>query len=193
MHVRPRWVLARLRPLLAVLTPVMALAACTPPPAPGAAGQAPESEYGALERELFQRVSLHRDSMNLPRLRYDERLAAIAREHSRAMASGAVPFSHANFQERVRQSLELGYLSLGENVAFNDYAPDTTARVAVTGLVASPPHRETMEGDWLQSGVGVARGAAGTWYYTQLFAGRPAGPPPSAGLPRSGAKIPHGP
>jgi len=180
------WVLARLRPVLAVLTPVMALAACTPPPAASVAEQAPASEYGALERELFQRVSLHRDSMDLPRLRYDERLAALAREHSRDMASGAVPFSHANFQERARLAEALGYPSLGENLAFNDYGRDTTVQVAVTGLVASPTHRHTMEGNWARSGVGVARGPAGTWFYTQLFVRE------SAAAPPPGANLPHG-
>lgn len=187
--VRPVWVVARLRPVLAILMPVAALAACTPPPAASVAEQAStsESEYGALERELFRRVSLHRDSMDLPRLRYDERLAAIAREHSRAMASGAVPFSHANFQQRAQMAEALGYLSLGENLAFNDYERDTTVDVAVAGLVASPPHRHTMEGSWARSGVGVARSPTGTWFYTQLFAREPAAPPPS------GANIPHGP
>lgn len=166
MHGAGRRIAAWLGLALALTMP----GACIPSRPAGAAEQAPGSEYGALERELFQRVNVHRDSMNLPRLTVDDRLAAIAREHSRAMAAGAVPFGHANFQQRARMALEIGYRRLGENVAYNDYAPDTTVGMAVAGLVASPPHRETMEGDWLRSGVGVARGPAGTWYYTQLFA-----------------------
>lgn len=168
MRPRPMRIFPRLlRPVLAV--PVALLAACAPPRSASVVARAPASEYGALERETFQRVTLHRDSAGLPRLAWDDRLAAIAREHSRAMASGAVPFGHANFQQRAAMTVELGYLHVGENVAFNDYAPDSTVRVAVAGLVGSPPHRQTMEGDWLRSGVGVAQGAGGTWYYTQLF------------------------
>ncbi|HET7231130.1 MAG TPA: CAP domain-containing protein [Longimicrobium sp.] len=147
---------------------MLALAACTRPAR--AADPAPVSEYHTLEWELFQHVSLHRDSLNLARLRFDEDLAALAREHSRAMASGAVPFSHERFEERAAQAVALGYPFLGENLAFNDYAADTTARVALAGLVGSPPHRHTMEGDWERSGVGVARSADGRWFYTQLFA-----------------------
>jgi uncharacterized protein YkwD len=164
------WVVASLRPVLAMLAAAMVLAACAPPRPASVAGRADAGEYDALERETFQRVTVHRDSSGLPRLVWDERLAAIAREHSRAMAGGAVPFSHANFQQRAAMTMEMGYLHLGENVAFNDYPADTAAQVAVAGLVDSPPHRETLEGDWVRSGVGVARGAGGTWYFTQLFA-----------------------
>ncbi len=153
-----------------LLPALLALAAC-PYPAPDTAGdQAPLTEYGSQEWELFQRVSLHRDSLGLPRLRFDDGLADIARAHSRNMAFGAIPFSHENFRLRAQLAEKLGFRSLGENVAYNDYAADTTVAVAVAGLIASPPHRRTMEGTWARSGVGVARSPGGSWYYTQLFA-----------------------
>lgn len=169
------------------MTVLVLAAGCTSPRAASAAGPASAGEYGALEWELFQRVSLHRDSMDLPRLRWNDDLAAIAREHSRAMAAGTVPFGHDNFQQRVARAASVGYVNVGENVAFNDYPRDTTAMVAVAGLVNSPPHRNTMEGSWEHSGVGVARSPAGTWFYTQLFARRPSTPPR-----RTGANIPNG-
>jgi uncharacterized protein YkwD len=148
----------------------LSLAACPLPARDLGGDQAPQTEYGSLEWELFQRVSLHRDSLGLPRLRFDQGLADIARAHSLNMAFGAVPFSHQNFEQRVDLAARLGFWSLGENVAYNDYPADTTAVVAVAGLIASPPHRHTMEGTWVRSGVGVARSAGGSWYYTQLFA-----------------------
>lgn len=148
---------------------LLAVAACPLPARDLGEDQAPQTEHGSLEWELFQRVSLHRDSLGLPRLRFDNGLADIARAHSRNMAFGAVPFSHENFQQRVDLSARLGFRGLGENVAWNDYPADTTAAVAVAGLVASPPHRKTMEGTWTRSGVGVARSPRGSWYYTQLF------------------------
>lgn len=129
-----------------------------------------EAEHDTLEQALFWRVRMHRDSMSLPRLHYDERLADIAREHSRAMASGMVPFSHQGFHQRAVMAGRLGYPKLGENLAFNAYTRERTIEVAVVGLVGSPAHRRTMEGDWHYSGVGVARSATGTWFYTQLFA-----------------------
>jgi uncharacterized protein YkwD len=130
----------------------------------------PEAEHDSLEQALFWRVRLRRDSLSLPRLQYDERLADIAREHSRAMASGVVPFSHQGFHQRAMMAGRLGYPRLGENLAFNAYSRERTIEVAVVGLVGSPAHRRTMEGDWHYSGVGVARSATGTWFYTQLFA-----------------------
>jgi uncharacterized protein YkwD len=148
---------------------LLALAACPLPARDPAGDQAPQTEYGSLEWELFQRVGLHRDSLGLPRLRFDTGLADIARAHSRNMAFGAVPFSHENFQQRADLAVKLGFLRLGENVAYNDYPADTTVAVAVAGLIASPPHRRTMEGGWTRSGVGAARSPSGSWYFTQLF------------------------
>jgi uncharacterized protein YkwD len=179
--IRPRRAAARtVWGTLALLTLTLgAFGACRPAamgPALGPGlGLAPayltaEAEHDTLERALFWRVRLHRDSLKLPRLHYDERLADLAREHSRAMASGLVPFSHQGFHQRAIRAGGLGYPRLGENLAFNAYTRERTVEVAVVGLVGSPPHRRTMEGDWHHSGVGVARSENGTWYYTQLFA-----------------------
>lgn len=166
---RRAWRAAARAAWLPALLALLALAACPLPARDLGEEQAPGTEYGALEWELFQRVSLHRHSLGLPRLRFDQGLADIARAHSVNMAFGAVPFSHENFQLRVQLSVKLGFRGLGENVAYNDYPPDTTAAVALAGLVASPPHRRTMEGSWTRTGVGVARSPGGSWYYTQLF------------------------
>ena len=40
----------------------------------------------------------------------------------------------------------------------------------LTGWIASPVHRSNLYAPpWNRTGVGIARSASGTWYYTQLY------------------------
>lgn len=48
-------------------------------------------------------------------------------------------------------------------------AADRTAAVAMDGWLKSPGHRENLPVPYEVTGVGVARAADGTYYYTQLF------------------------
>ena len=59
-----------------------------------------------------------------------------------------------------------------ENVALNDYSRTRTVAVAVQGWLHSPHHLENIAGEYDHTGVGVARAADGTFYYTQLFVSR---------------------
>jgi len=86
------------------------------------------------------------------------------------MAAGRVPFSHQGFDARVAEAQRLGYLAVAENLGTNNFDPDTTVSVAMKGFLNSPPHRHSIEGPYLRTGVGVARDTAGYFYFTELFA-----------------------
>lgn len=157
------------------------LAGCTPRPGlppresgPPDARTPPEASPAtalAVEAEVHRRIHEHRASRGLAPLAYDERVAEIARRHSRAMAERRVPLGHDGFDERAEAIGSLFPIrSMAENVAY-DGRPDVAAR-AVEGWIRSSGHRANLEGAFDVTGVGVARSADGTHYFTQLFVAR---------------------
>jgi uncharacterized protein YkwD len=128
---------------------------------------------GALaiqEAEAHRLVNQHRTGRGLPPLAHDERIAEIARAHSRQMASGMRGFGHDGFEARaaeLRSFLTIG--SLAENVALDSREPP--AAPVVGGWIGSPGHRGNMEGAFTTTGIGAARAVDGTYYFTQIFVG----------------------
>ncbi len=159
----------RVLPLLALLLIPPTCPVVLPPPAEAPQPVEPAAPLAALERDFHERINRHRVSQRLAPLAYDERIAAIAREHSQAMANGR-PFGHEGFEAR-RGAVQrfLPYRSLAENVAFNNHPVDATVPDAVARLIASPGHRTNIEGNFDVTGVGIARSPGGTFFYTQIF------------------------
>lgn len=163
----------------ALLGLALGLGACAlpfpaPPPAEAPRAPLPPSPppaiHAPLERDVHERVNRERAQRGLPALRYDERLAAIARGHSVSIASGREPFSHGGFHSRADAAdRALGIRAMSENLALNNDPAERTAAAAVDGWMESPGHRENLLGPYELTGVGVARTGNGTYYYTQLF------------------------
>lgn len=150
-----------------------------------------------LELEVHDAINAVRVDHGLSRLRLDPALAAVARGHSRHMASAGF-FAHAapdgrTHVDRIRAA-GIPYQVAAENLAmFGGYGLDLRDR-AVSGWMNSPGHRANiLLGDVAHGGVGVAQAGARV-YLTQLFllgpsrvagAGgraRPAGSVPATGL-----------
>lgn len=149
--------------LLAMLAAV--LGACAAP----MAGVRKDGLVG-MERRMFDLVNEHRARSGLPALRYDPLVSEIARSHSRQMANGDVRFGHRGFHARaraVRIFRRSGWIS--ENVAVNGFDRPVSPPMAMKGLLGSRKHRRNIEGEYLLTGVGVARAPNGAYYYTQLF------------------------
>jgi uncharacterized protein YkwD len=149
-----------------------------PLPAPsGPAATAPPASVAAVEAEVHQRINRHRESRGLAPLAHDERVAEIARRHSRAMAERRTPFGHDGFEARAEEVGRLFTVGrLAENVAY-DSRPEVAARV-VEGWIRSSGHRANLEGPFDVTGVGAARAPDGTYYFTQIFAARRGPSPP---------------
>jgi uncharacterized protein YkwD len=125
-----------------------------------------------LEVAVVDLVNRHRIAHGLSALVADARIAREARRHSAAMATGAIPFGHDGFPDRIaalRRVMACG--AAAENVSstqgYDDPAPE-----ALRGWLASRGHRGTMEGRYDATGVGVARSPTGKIYFTQIFVER---------------------
>jgi uncharacterized protein YkwD len=94
-------------------------------------------------------------------------ISSVALGHSRDMLSGKSPFGHDGFRERIDVIREkLGTIHVAaENVA----SGPMSAREVVDGWLHSPGHRRNIEGDFRLTGIGLAFGANGMIYFTQIF------------------------
>ena len=134
-------------------------------------GQRPPVE--SLETKTHELVNEYRRSAGLPPLAFSRPIAAIARRHSAAMAEGRIPFGHEGFEKRRRRIARAMPLEgIAENVGVNTEAARRTASVTVSGWLGSSGHRENIEGDYDATGIGIARGPRGAWYFTQIFVKR---------------------
>ena len=130
----------------------------------------PNNQFHSSELLTGRLINTERAKLGLAELVYDENIAAIARSHSDAMASGAVPFSHDGFDGRVAQIQKLyTTITVGENVAYNSGAASPEQQ-AVGDWMESPGHRANIVGDYNRTGIGIAKSASGRYYFTQLFA-----------------------
>jgi uncharacterized protein YkwD len=88
------------------------------------------------------------------------------------MAAGTTPLGHTGFAERAAKLRHaLAARRTAENVAFDQGHRDPAA-VTVRGWLASPGHRENIEGPYELTGIGVVSNGKGEVYFTQIFVGR---------------------
>ncbi len=158
----------------------------------------------ALERSVHRLVNEHRVTRGLKPSAFKPEIAAIARHHSRDMATGRVGFGHRGFDTRRRAvAAMLRLRSFGENVGWSQdpgvdglfragrrygregHVSSSQAIVAddiVAGWLSSPSHRKNIESpDYELTGVGVEQGPGGEYYFTQLFVRTTASRPGTAG------------
>jgi len=138
----------------------------------------PANDYSTLvarsyDPELVARQALdltnrYRASKGLPPCRWHPGVVVIAARHAQQMATGAMPFSHDGFDERV-SAFPVPQRGAGENLAFNSGVA-AVAQTAVDGWIKSPGHEKNLRGTWNLCGIGAAQSSTGTWYLTQLFA-----------------------
>jgi uncharacterized protein YkwD len=122
-----------------------------------------------LEENTNYQVNRYRISQGLSPLRLDARISHEARLFSQKMANKQAPFSHDGFEGRMKAVQRMIPLQkMGENLAFMKGYPDPVT-VAVKGWINSPGHQKNMVGDYNLTGIGIAKNAAGEYYFTQLF------------------------
>ncbi len=129
-----------------------------------------------LERYVHRLVNEHRVSQGLKPLTFNLEISAVARRHSRDMATGRVGFGHGGIESR-RQEIA-GFIAragVGENVytIMSSKSPSYVGEKAVAGWLESPGHRRNIEGSYDLTGVGIAQGPGGEYFLTQLFVRTP--------------------
>jgi uncharacterized protein YkwD len=145
------------------------LALATTFPAHGAKESVGKAELAALEQKTFSLTNGYRKQKGLSVLEWNDALAKIARGHSRDMA-GREALDHGGFDKRKKAIMKaLPYQSMAENIFRTTRALDEVAGAALDSWVHSKAHRKNLEGDFVVSGMGAARGADGRIYLTQLF------------------------
>jgi uncharacterized protein YkwD len=167
--------------LVKAVAGAVALALVVSAPCPTAtAGPVPPAAYygrtaasdATLERSIYSLVNRYRSQRGLRLLVLDPEISRVARRHSAAMAAHARDVGHEGFDDRVlilRRALTTRRTA--ENVALNRGYRDPAAE-AVRGWIASPGHRQNMDGPYYEAtGIGVARNADGELYFTQIFVG----------------------
>lgn len=133
---------------------------------------ASNAKLAAKERKLVRLVNAEREKLGLKRLKIWKALTHCARKHSKNMASKRVKFGHNGFKGRshaMRKKSSL--LRFGENCAYSLNVKDHL-KTAVSGWMKSPGHYANIVGAYEETGIGIAIGASGSFYATQLFAKR---------------------
>ncbi len=121
----------------------------------------------AFEMDVLAEINKYRASKKLSPLSMNKAVLDEARKHSADMASKAVAFGHDGFSQRSqRLSQKLSYIrNVGENVAYGQ----VSAKEVVEDWLTSPGHKKNIEGNFTETGIGIARNSKGVIYYTQIF------------------------
>lgn len=128
-----------------------------------------EANYPQIVQEIHRGVNEFRQSQGLQPLTLNAAISEQAREHSVEMSQTPDTISHKNFDERVKElRQQMPYQASAENVAVNVNYENPGVQ-AVEGWKNSPSHRKNMLGDYNQTGIGIARGKDGGYFFTQIF------------------------
>lgn len=126
-----------------------------------------------IEKEAFLLINRQRKAAGVRLLKWNPRIASLAREHSNEMALHRY-FSHTGLDGRLvdKRAIDKGldrWRAIGENIAYmRGY--DDPAAFAVERWMLSPTHRDNLlDRRWKESAIGLAISNDGTYYFTQVF------------------------
>jgi uncharacterized protein YkwD len=122
-----------------------------------------EIEYNAsdIEKEVFNIVNSRRAQYSIKSLKWNSKIAAIAKNKSKEMADKDY-FNHVSpdgtgFSDTLREN-EIFYLAASENIAMIGNAAQDLAETVVAGWLESPSHRVPIldyDGIYTDTGIGV--------------------------------------
>lgn len=130
------------------------------------------SELSAMEQEVLRLVNQQRAANGLSALAWAEDVAAVARAHSRDMIANNY-FSHMDKNgnspfDRLRNA-GITYRTAAENIAYGQ----KSAQEVMNSWMNSAGHRANILNSSVKEiGIGAARSANGTIYWTQMFVAR---------------------
>jgi uncharacterized protein YkwD len=145
---------------LAVAAVAVGSAACQPAPTTRPAASVGSSE----STQLLSMVNDYRAANGVPGLAAAGDATAKAQQHAQDMAAAGTIFHSSD----LAAGIQPGWSAIGENVGVGYSLSNIEAM-----LEASSPHRANLlNGAYDQAGMGVAHGADGRIYVTQVFVAR---------------------
>lgn len=128
-----------------------------------------EIDLRELEIGVGVRINEYRVSTKKPPFESNEKVAKVARGHSRDMARGKVGFGHDGLKKRVAAiGATIEVAGLAENISKHDRSSGFVD-AALGKWLGSPAHKKNIDGDYDLTGVGAAQNADGVVYFTQIF------------------------
>jgi uncharacterized protein YkwD len=125
-----------------------------------------------LEKDVFRLINYERLKRGLSPLTWSDRIARIARQHSKNMAQQHF-FSHRGkdgslVSDRASRN-GISWMGIGENIVyFQGY--DDPAKFAANSWMDSKDHKKNiLNKDWQESGIGAFVTDDGSYYLTQVF------------------------
>lgn len=122
--------------------------------------------YNTDELRLRDLINDYRQSVGLPLLQTINHVSFKSFEHNEYMIANQV-VNHDLFYERAQNiRAAVGAVKVNENIAYNFPTPEA----ALAAWLASPGHKENIEGNFTHFGISVTEDlVTGKKYYTNIF------------------------
>jgi uncharacterized protein YkwD len=123
--------------------------------------------YNAIELQTMVLINNYRVSIGLNPLEKINHISYKSEEHDNYMIANNV-VNHNDFVARSENIMKvLGAKTVSENIAYNYSTPEA----ALNAWLASPGHKENIEGNFTHFGISIRENPAnGRKYYTNIFA-----------------------
>ena len=123
--------------------------------------------YNSIELKTMELINAHRVSKGLNPLQNINHMSYKSEEHNNYMIANNV-VNHNGFSARSENIMQtLGATSVSENIAYNYNTPEAV----LNAWLASPGHKENIEGNFTHFGIAIKENPAnGKKYYTNIFA-----------------------
>jgi uncharacterized protein YkwD len=123
--------------------------------------------YNAIEIETMDLINSYRVSIGLNPLEKINHMSYKSEEHDNYMIANNV-VNHNDFVARSENIIKtLGAKTVSENIAYNYSTP----QAVLNAWLASPGHKENIEGNFTHFGIAIKEDpATGKKYYTNIFA-----------------------
>ncbi|MFE3849259.1 CAP domain-containing protein [Flavobacterium sp. LB3P45] len=126
-----------------------------------------EYTYNTTELQTMELINTYRVSIGLNPLEKINHMSYKSEEHDNYMIANNV-VNHNDFVARSENIMKvLGAKTVSENIAYNYSTP----QAAVNAWLASPGHKENIEGNFTHFGISIRENPTnGRKYYTNIFA-----------------------
>lgn len=123
--------------------------------------------YNTTELQTMDLINAYRVSKGLNPLEKINHISYKSEEHDNYMIANNV-VNHNDFVARSENIMKvLGAKTVSENIAYNYSTP----QAALNAWLASPGHKENIEGNFTHFGISIRENpATGRKYYTNIFA-----------------------